>query len=93
MNKNISTQKYYSWLLIIESGKENISFKVPIIKPTQLGLELAQLGNYTGDKNYLELVGKKILSLNGDLKIFKTTFFSISGNNISWQNLQEITLH
>jgi len=90
--KNVSTHKYYSWLLIIESDKENISFDLPIIKPTQLGLELAQLGNYTGDQNYLELVGKKILSLNGELKIFNTTCFSISSNNIRWENLQEITL-
>lgn len=92
MNKNTLPQKYYSWLLIIESSKENIYFDLPIIKPTQLGLELAKLGNYTGDGTYLDLIAKKILSINNELKAYKTKDFTISGNQISWRNTQEITL-
>lgn len=90
--KNINTQEYYSWLLIIESDKENMSFNLPVIKPTQLGLELATLGNYLGDETYLDLVAKKILSLNNGLKAYKTKQFIMSGNNISWKEPQEITI-
>lgn len=93
-DKGINTKllHYYSLLLIIESDKENISFMLPIIKPTQLGLELAKLGNYTGDENYLDLVAKKILSLNNELKTYKTKQFTILNNLISWRDTQEIRL-
>lgn len=88
----VKTLRYYSWLLIIESDKENISLNLPIIQPTQLGLELAQLGNYTGDEDYLDLVAKKTLTLNNALTVYKTQSFTFEDNNISWSNAQQITL-